>query len=453
VLKCTLYSLTTLAALLAPGFSAQAMVPRKAPAGSPPAKAAAAQAPAKASSSRSLASSSSTSSTSSSSPIPQAPETPTPWGVMKTVESMPGYGSKVTWNLGRSSAPGERFSLTVPRALENRVLVGTRPEDSGAPARLLCLRGTPGPLEGLTLGQLDLGTAGTPDHPVVVESVHWIHPELALAAHGGGRLTLVSVGESGSLSFCGELPRKVQEASVHEIAGNAVNPQRFAVGGFSKHLALVDLEQPETTQLLPAEETVTSVRWPAFNQGVCPSVTLGKGTLLIYDARINPLATTAYRAQFAKDELFAHERVSDDLVLVGFSDGQVRCIDLRKTNRPAYAFQDPFVLAIGNLEFDAQQNRLLVSGIPDLSVHDYDPGKGILKVRCHYHPGKKFHAGKEEHTGTFIQGDSVFSTSSGGCVSLIGLGLPESGGAWERKEDPVASPSSTSSSSSSATLP
>jgi len=416
----TLFTLAVLAALQAAAFPARAMVPRKAQGGTPPAKAAGIPNPPVHSSSSSSSSSTSSpnGSASGSTVIPLSPATIKAW---QSIQTMPGFASKWTLSLG-SGAPGAApVGLTVPRALGNRVLVGTRAEKAG----LLCLRAAPGLREGLVQGHVDLGVAGSPDVPNDVESVLWLHPTLALAAHGGGRLTLVHVGDSGALSVFSPLPRELQEAEVRDMAGDPKDPNWFAVGGYAKHMALICLEDPDKAQFLPAEGTVSSVRWSPFNQGVCPSFTREDGVLSIYDVRTPPLTSPAIRAAFGRPDLFAHERVSDHHILLGFGNGEILTVDWRKPDHLLGTLKDPFVIAIGDMAYDARRSRLLVSGIPDLTVYDFDPAKDLLRVRCHFHPGAQMVSDDTAYAGTFLDDGSVFAGASEGFVTRIDLGAGE----------------------------
>jgi hypothetical protein len=367
---------------------------------------------------------------------------------------MPGFASKFTWKLPAGPGGGEALELTGPRAQGNRVLVGTRKQTAGAPGRLLCLRGTAGPREGLVLGQIELKADPATDSPDGAESVLWLHPELALVAHGGGGLALISVQSSGALSVLDELPRALQEGSVRDMATSPNDGAWVAAGGYSRKLALICLEQPDQTQLLPTGGTIGSVRWSADNQGVCPSATLDSGELLIYDVRTRPTAVLTYEIDVRKDDLFAHERLSDHHVLLGFNHGKIMSIDLRKTSGPLASVQDPFVKAIGNLEYDAQRQHLIVSGVPDLTVYGYDPGTGRMDLRAHYYPGYSFPSlgCEDELSGTMMAGDPVVACTAGGYFSLINLDMPEAKAGGERKEAPsllLGPPESSDSASSS----
>lgn len=314
-------------------------------------------------------------------------------------------------------APG--FAVGRPAVLGNQVMVGTR--TTGQP-----LAGTP---YFQYLMYLDLGapvrSSILKSHLAfpMVEDIHdisWIHPELVLVTTGAGSMHLVAVRPgTHELKHHGILPA-IHSQPVREVAMNPNNCAQFASGGYDKTLCLVDLERPEFLQPIKVEGIIGSVSWPVWNRSVCPSVTLDNGTFLIYDARTSPVGAPAFSATMGKKELFAHCRYTDHNVLLGFGDGVVQHIDVRVTDRILGSFQDPRVTAIGGLEYQAESNRLLVSGLSDLTVWDVNPASHEASVRCHFHSDSSSSRDLNTHSGVF-HGNHVVATMDAGLVAEMDL--------------------------------
>jgi len=429
----TLPHQTRLALLLGLGVATSAMVPR---AGSPSDRNGTRESPAvvQASSSSSstcpglnssvapgMGSSSSSSSTSSTrraaKPNPLAIS-----GFNPRTDGMPGFSSKVergmTALLEDKALPAHQgLSLTRPAAEGSRCLVGT--DTPGAKSHWLACMDT----SNLAGKEALLGRLAFSETDGEVRLVEWIHPELAIVSTGEGALHLVSISLSNQLAIHGKLP-ELHKATLRELALNQGNKAQFAAGGYDRGLTLVDLERPEAFRRLEQAGVIGSVAWPEYNQGVCPSLTLDDGTLLIYDTRVGGAMPPAFKATFGKKDLFAHTRYNDNNLFVGFGDGQIQHVDNRVTNRVLHQFQDPFCLAVGHLEYHRDQNLLLVSGIPDLTVWRFDQATATASPLCHFGPGSAPLSGDMQINATFTESGEVLAAGTAGTLSRITLSEP-----------------------------
>lgn len=139
----------------------------------------------------------------------------------------------------------------------------------------------------------------------------------------------------------------------------------------------------------------------------CVSCCLDEGKFYMFDARTS-VRESAYFLDLKKEDLFTHERYSDAHLLLGFGDGHFKHIDMRakdpmsaSNNAEAFAIfslallhrssasspllfsalpltflyrfarlwlyslheeQDPFVQAIGNIEFNTHAGAFVISG-------------------------------------------------------------------------------------------
>jgi len=326
----------------------------------------------------------------------------------------------------------DRMSLGKPALMGERVLVGTD-TDGTSTQWLICLDASDGDAKrDCILGSCALGGE--------FQDAAWIHPELCLVTAGeAGQISLYTVSRTNQLALHGHLP-PIHTAMLRELAVNSANRAQFASGGYDRKLCLVDLERPDTLQTLPQEGVISSVRWPACNQNVCPSITLDDGTFLIFDNRVRPVGPPAFRATMGKKELFGHERYTDHNVLLGFGDGEIQHIDVRVTDRILHKVKDPLVGAIGSIQFDYATNRILISGLTSTTVWNFDPHLGEVRLLCDasraYTSTDVLGSDTTSHSAVFMPGgEAVVNCSSLGEFGIAHL--------------PKAPTSSSSSSSSS----
>ena len=431
----TLPQQTRLAVLLGLGVAASAMVPR---AGSPSDKSRTRENPAavqvgSSSSSSSTCpslnsaiapgtgSSSSSSSTSRTGPAAKPDPKPISAFIPQT-KGLPGFSCKVERGMSslfedKASPAHQNLSLSRPAAEGTRCLLGT--DTPGAKSHwLACMDASN------LAGQAPMfGRLAFSEKDGEVRHVEWIHPELALVSTGEGALHLVSISPSNQLAIHGKLP-ELHKAPLRDVALNQGNRAQFAAGGYDRGLTLVDLERPEAFRRVEQTDVIGSVAWPGCNQGVCPSLTLDDGTLLIYDTRIGGEVPPAFKATFGKKDLFAHTRYNDNNLFVGFGDGEIQHIDNRVTDRVLHRFKDPYCLAVGHLEYHAARNLLLVTGIPDLTVWRFDMATATAGPVCHFGPGEAPLHGEGQMNATFTESGDVLATGSNGTLSRITLSEP-----------------------------
>jgi len=183
-------------------------------------------------------------------------------------------------------------------------------------------------------------------------------------------------------------------------------------------LVILDLEHPEGLQVLPQVGAIGSICWPRVNQGVCPSLTLDDGTFLLHDLRVRP-AAPAFRATLGRKELFAPVRYTDNHVLLGFGDGELQHLDVRVEDRILDRVSDPFVQAIGSLDYDHATRSLLVSGIPDMLLWSHDWATGALQSACHAIEGGATTNAVSAVSGAFTDAGRVVLVTTDGSLSIL----------------------------------
>jgi hypothetical protein len=121
---------------------------------------------------------------------------------------------------------------------------------------------------------------------------------------------------------------------------------------------------------------------------------LDDGKFYLFDAR-DKITSAAFYIDTRTEDLFTHERYNDFMVLLGYGDGEIKHIDMRQARTvsvtdlvsfdapvhlthsshsrfaaaiPSFlscslcTVQDPFVEAIGGIEFNAESEAFVVSG-------------------------------------------------------------------------------------------
>jgi len=70
--------------------------------------------------------------------------------------------------------------------------------------------------------------------------------------------------------------------------------------------------------------------------------------------------------------LLTSSQLSEHHVLLGFENSALHCIDLRYPEKPLYKNYDPYVQAVGHIEFNDDKSMFVVSGLTDYTVYSRD---------------------------------------------------------------------------------
>jgi hypothetical protein len=199
---------------------------------------------------------------------------------------------------------------------------------------------------------------------------------------------------------------------IREIGVNPYSSNQIAIGGYDYHLQLLDLNQPKTpyVQRINMSAVIGSIKWAPFqsggwrnslrqrrrsivlirfglfSSGQFVSFTNDEGKFFMFDTR-TAIKDAAFYQHTKEVDLFCHERYSDFGVLLGYGDGTIKHIDMRVKDKmqvkeqntcgvrvsiaysqccvvlcSLHSVQDPYIDAIGQIEYNAESEAIVVSG-------------------------------------------------------------------------------------------
>jgi len=256
--------------------------------------------------------------------------------------------------------------------------------------------------------------------PENVTGLHWIAEDVVLASLGHGNVRLYSVSsDRKTLELAGIFDR-IHDNSIREVAMCPTNGNQFASGGSDKKLRVTDLTVgTEPVDSVSLNGVVGSIRWPALNQGFCPSSTMDSGVFLLFDVR-QGLKKSALDINLHKQELWAHERYTDHHLLLGFGNGEIYHLDLRKPTEILHAFNDPYVEGVGNIEYNSASSSFTVSGLSDFTVWKQQAKTDVARVWSHSVSGADiFNKPTISMTATYINPTDILTASSTGHVGVF----------------------------------
>lgn len=234
--------------------------------------------------------------------------------------------------------------------------VGTR-VPLGGEHRLLLLDASP---EGLL--SRPLRASCRVEHPV--KRVAQVDGGHALVGFDHGRFAVADVDHATpGLRVRDPFPPLAGLNAFHEFAIKPHgSPQAIISAG--DEVVVADLSRFADAQRRPMGEFVSSVVWPFWNAGVCPSVTMVNRGLVLFDVR-RPLAEAViFTADGWRQDCWAHNRISDFHFICGMADGTLVMGDLR-TCHFFPEFMTP--LSIGPIDFIETQmcgsRRVAVAGL------------------------------------------------------------------------------------------
>jgi len=192
---------------------------------------------------------------------------------------------------------------------------------------------------------------------------------------------------------------------------------------------MTTIQNPCLQQVL-LQEVVASVKWAPNNPSSHVSLTSDAGRYSLFDVRAR-MTAPAQSIDTRKVDLFTHEYIGEHTLVLGFGDGELRHLDLRRPNVSLVTAQDPFVDAIGRIEYHAGAGAFVVSGYSDFTVWRLNS----LGAMVWSHSGG---SSRQSHqlslsSAVFFDSETVLNTDANGTVGLFRPGFavptgPESSG-------------------------
>jgi len=200
-----------------------------------------------------------------------------------------------------------------------------------------------------------------------VSDLHWLTDDVLLGSTGKGNLAMFEF-DGQAVKHTGNI-RDVCQSYIREIAVQPGTINSVALGGFDQKLNFLDLNRPDAvfTQRLDMQGIIGSVKWAPFHGGSYVSCALDDGKFYLFDARVK-IKEASFFFDSRKEDMYTHERYNEFGVLLGYGDGEMKHIDMRKANKVLHTVQDPYVEAIGNIAFSAEAQAFVVSGFTDFNV-------------------------------------------------------------------------------------
>lgn len=240
------------------------------------------------------------------------------------------------------------------------------------------------------------------------------------------------------------------QSYIREIAVKPDSPNQAVFGGFDQKLNFVDLSRPDAPyiQRLNLQGVIGNVKWAPFHNASYTSCGLDDGKFFIFDTR-SKIKDAAFFVDTRKEDLYTHERYNEFGVLLGYGDGEFKHIDMRIANKVSvltallsnnqaqmhdahlcviacvcclscsiHHVQDPFVEAIGAIEFNAEAQAFVVSGYTDFTVWKVDGSNPHVHSHSVSGTGQK-HADGYSCTAVWYDAKTVLSSDNVGGVSLF----------------------------------
>jgi hypothetical protein len=198
-----------------------------------------------------------------------------------------------------------------------------------------------------------------PEH---MSDVKWLDANTLLAATGKGNLKLFNFDSNKrTLGLIGDM-KEASGSYIRELAVHPSASHNIALGGFDEKLNILDLNRHENPyiQRLDLQGVIGTIKWMEINNTHCISCCLDEGKFYLFDPRTK-ITEASFYMNVKKEDLFTHEPINEFQLLLGFGDGMIKHIDLR-TARVLHTKRDPYVEAIGCIEYNAQSNAMIVSG-------------------------------------------------------------------------------------------
>lgn len=220
-----------------------------------------------------------------------------------------------------------------------------------------------------------------------VTTVDWLSASTALVSLASGTVGTYSLKIAEKAFVLSSETKDIHDGALREVALQFQSSKALS-GGQDRKLCLLDTSSaaPRLVASHQVDGVISSVRWPLFNQNVCPSVTLEDGQFLVFDLR-SALSKPVITVALGQQEAYSHDRYTDHHVLIGYGNGEMHHIDMRylgAQNGPTIAtVQDPYVEGIGHMEYNPRNNLFVASGFTDFSVWHNEQSNGEARIWSH----------------------------------------------------------------------
>lgn len=184
-----------------------------------------------------------------------------------------------------------------------------------------------------------------------------------LATTGEGVLQVFSLSANGSIA-AEQQWETAHTKWLREINCRQCEPFWVVSGGFDCQLCVTDVTTAHGLYSVKMKDVISSAKWTP--EGNCVWCTLDNGEAFFFDFRSKFSPPTIELNTFKKN-LFAHAQF-DNSLLVGFDDREMKLFDVRRLNSVVDSAHDPFVDAIGIIDYDHSSAAFVVSGYTDFSV-------------------------------------------------------------------------------------
>jgi len=320
---------------------------------------------------------------------------------------------KISKRIGLTSSSLEQFSLGCASVRGQYIAVGTdNPEASQhfltvVDAEVMLTKGQKEPV---------LCTTPVSEH---ISDVHWLNANTILCATGKGNLNLYHFDqEAKTLKHVG-IMKDACGSYIREIGVKPGSANNIVLGGFDQKLNFLDLNRPDNpyVQRLDMQSVIGSVKWAPFQNNAYVSCGLDEGKFYLFDAR-QRISAAAFYMDSKKEDMFTHERYNDFNLLLGYGDGEFKHVDMRQANKVLATVQDPYVEAVGGIEFNQESHAFVISGYTDFSV--WKVRNGEMAIHSHSKSGSEALKGKGYYTSaTWYDATTVLSSDNSGGVGLF----------------------------------
>jgi len=168
---------------------------------------------------------------------------------------------------------------------------------------------------------------------------------------------------------------RASDMEIRECAVNRAQPNLLSCGGYDRVVSFCDLNAPaaepggqagpRVLSRSPVDGVVSGLKCsPVFQQRYV-RVTTDQGQFLLLDRRMGNKRSFGFDTDPRHGPLYAHEFVNANLAVLGFADKTIELRDLRMERSAVCSIEDPYVGAVGDLQFNSQSGFLLVSGLTE----------------------------------------------------------------------------------------
>jgi len=281
----------------------------------------------------------------------------------------------------------------------------------------------------------------------------WTEPGKQALVATGSSFCILDVGDSEGLGdrishrLTNYRPGKVKASVLRSMEFNPLTSQVMS-GGYDRMIHIwsperlfnsseidTNIASNDDTKAIQVSGVVGSVHWHPGKADVI-SWTLDHGVLELQDLRCNARARS-YDSTLEQPrnngkkshELFTHQFIGECVVLLGFSNGVVKVLDLRKPQILG-GWADPNVGVIGDIEISPNKTKCATFGIGGYSAHNVIEGQNksgyfvedFLSVSL---SGRLMGANRVplpayacKTAGTFIDESFLMITDSGGSITV-----------------------------------